>query len=239
MTNQIKAIFFDLDGTLRHSVPDSSEIFINFIVRLGLDVTHEDRMRSARWEYEYWANSPDLRDDIVAHSMDTDNFWIEYSRKRLIALGATEEWAAQNAPASSAHMGEMYKPDSIVPPDVQRALPKLRDAGYRMAVISNRDDPFHELLVSHHISEFFEFSLAAGEVKIFKPDPGVFLHALEQANLQPGETVYVGDNYYADVVGARNAGLIPVLYDPDDIFPEADCIVIRSFDELQSSIESI
>jgi FMN phosphatase YigB (HAD superfamily) len=49
----------------------------------------------------------------------------------------------------------------------------------------------------------------------------------------------VGDNYFADVVGARRAGLTPVLFDPDEIFPEADCIVIKSFDELNSAIKDI
>jgi predicted HAD superfamily phosphohydrolase YqeG len=49
----------------------------------------------------------------------------------------------------------------------------------------------------------------------------------------------VGDNYFADVVGSRRAGLWPVLYDPDIIFPDADCTTMRSFDELNSIIKSI
>jgi FMN phosphatase YigB (HAD superfamily) len=42
----------------------------------------------------------------------------------------------------------------------------------------------------------------------------------------------VGDNYFADVVGARRAGLQPVLYDPRALYPEADCPIITSFDQL-------
>jgi HAD superfamily hydrolase (TIGR01662 family) len=179
----------------------------------------------------------DLRDDLLAHSIDTDNFWIEYSRRRLVALGASPAIAAELAPQVSAHMSEMYKPESIVPEDVRRALPELKQAGYLMAVLSNRDKPFHEILESHNLTEFFHFSLAAGEVGIYKPEPGVFQHALDRANVTAHETVYVGDNYFADVVGARRAGLEPVLYDPTGIFPEADCTTIRSFDELKSAIE--
>jgi FMN phosphatase YigB (HAD superfamily) len=51
--------------------------------------------------------------------------------------------------------------------------------------------------------------------------------------------MYVGDNYYADVVGARAAGLRPILYDPLGIFPEPDCESIRSFDELKSILNVI
>ena len=74
---------------------------------------------------------------------------------------------------------------------------------------------------------------------IFKPEPGVFEHALKRANLSASEVAYVGDNYFADIVGARRAGLTPVLYDPNNIFPEADCITITSFDQLKSVIEAI
>jgi len=192
-----------------------------------------------RWEHNYWASSPDLRDDLLAHASDTDNFWIEYSRRRLIALGASPNWALAHAPQASAHMSEMYKPQSIVPEDVRRTLPHLQQAGYIMAVISNRDKPFHDLLISHQLGEFFPYSLAAGEVDSYKPEPAVFEHALKQMNVTAPETVYVGDNYFADVVGARRAGLQPVLYDPNLIFPDVDCVTIHSFDELLPAIQAL
>lgn len=237
--NPIKAIFFDLDGTLRHSVPEGGEVFSAYVVALGLRVNHEDRMRAARWEYLYWASSADLRDDLLAHAADTEKFWIEYSRRRLIALGAAPARALELAPQVSKHMGEMYKPESIVPDDVRRTLPLLKQAGYSMAVVSNRDKPFQDTLISHGLSEFFPYALAAGEVDSYKPEPGIFEHALKQMNVTARETVYVGDNYYADVLGARRAGLQPVLYDPRHIFPDADCTTIHSFDELLPVIQAL
>ena len=239
MTNHIKAIFFDLDGTLRHSVPEGGEVLTAYVAWLGLSVSAEDRLRGLRWEYHYWASSADLRDDLIAHSADTDNFWIEYSRRHLIALGASPEWADKFAAQTSAHMGEMYKPESVVPDDVRRTLPELKKAGYVLAVISNRDKPFQDTLDSHGLSEFFPYALAGGEVDIYKPEPGIFEHALRQLNVTARETVYVGDNYYADVVGARRAGLEPVLFDPNRIFPDADCATIQSFDELISVIQAL
>ena len=237
--NDIKAIFFDLDGTLRHSVPSGGEVFTDYVKTLGLPVDEEARLRALRWEHFYWASSVDLRDDLLAHSGETENFWIEYSRRRLIALGASDEWAVEFAPKTSVHMGEFYKPESIVPEDVRKTLPQLKESGYILAVISNRDQPFQKVLDDHGISEFFDFSMAAGEVNIWKPDPGIFEHGLQRVNLSAGEVLYVGDNYYADVVGARNAGLQPVLYDPLGIFPDPDCATIKSFDELNSIVKVI
>jgi len=237
--NGIKAIFFDLDGTLRHSVPSGAEVFTDYVITLGLQVNDEARLRAVRWEHLYWASSTDLRDDLLAHSGDTENFWIEYSRRRLVALGASPEQAVELAPNVSKHMGEFYRPESIVPEDVRRTLSQLKQAGYILAVISNRDKPFQDLLNEHGIAEFFDFSLAAGEVNTFKPEPGVFEHALRRVNLSARDAIYVGDNYYADVVGARRAGLRPVLYDPLGVFPDSDCATIKSFDELNSVIKLI
>lgn len=236
--NTIKAIFFDLDGTLRHSVPSGGNVFSDYVSSLGLHVNPEDRIRAARWEHFYWASSVDLRDDLLAHSGDTEKFWIEYSRRRLVALGVSPTMSIELAPKISEHMGEMYRPESIVPEDVRRTLPKLKQAGYLMAVLSNRDKPFHEVLTSLALNEFFHFSLAAGEVGIYKPEPGVFKHALDRGNVTAGETVYVGDNYFADIVGSLRAGLQPVLYDPKGIFPDANCTTITSFDELEPVVMS-
>lgn len=237
--NGIKAIFFDLDGTLRHSVPHGGDVFSDYVATLGLNIDHEDRVRGTRWEHLYWASSADLRDDLMAHSGETENFWVEYSRRRLVALGASPAWALANAPKVSLHMGAEYRPESVVPDEVRETLTKLKEAGYIMAVLSNRDKPFIDVLESHRILEFFDFSMAGGEVNSYKPDTGLFEHALKRADVSAQEAIYVGDNYYADVIGARRAGLTPVLFDPDEIFPEADCLKIRSFPELNSIVKVI
>lgn len=239
LNHKIKAIFFDLDGTLRHSVPAGGDVFTDYVRTLGLRVTHEDRMRAMRWEHLYWANSMDLRDDLLAHSGETENFWIEYSRRRLLALGLSPSQAQELAPKVSAHMGAEYKPESIVPDEVRRTLARLKQAGYIMAVLSNRNDPFVELLHEHRIGDFFDFSIPAGEVQVWKPDPGFFGHALRRANVTAEQTIYVGDNYFADVVGSRGAGLTPILLDPLGIFPNVDCITIKTFDELEAIITDI
>ena len=238
-SNGIKAIFFDLDGTLRHSVPHGGDVFSDYVATLGLRINHEDRIRGTRWEHFYWASSADLRDDLLAHSGESENFWIEYSRRRLIALGASPAWALTHAPKVSLHMGSEYRPQSVVPDEVREALLQLKQAGYVMAVLSNRDRPFVDVLESHQIIEFFDFSIAGGEVKSYKPDTGLFEEALKRADVTAEQAMYVGDNYFADVVGARRAGLWPVLYDPDGIFPEADCTTIRSFRELNSVVKVI
>jgi putative hydrolase of the HAD superfamily len=86
------------------------------------------------------------------------------------------------------------------------------------------------------LAPFFQFALAAGEISSWKPEPGIFQHALALLNTRPEQTIYVGDNYFADILGATSAGLRPVLLDPEGLFPEAACPVITSLDGLLAII---
>ena len=72
----------------------------------------------------------------------------------------------------------------------------------------------------------------AAEVNAWKPNPRIFDRALEFSGSSPERTIYVGDNYYADILGAQNAGLQPVLLDEKGLFPEAGCLVIERVEEL-------
>ncbi|HRJ75060.1 MAG TPA: HAD-IA family hydrolase, partial [Anaerolineales bacterium] len=114
----------------------------------------------------------------------------------------------------------------------------LRESGYTLGVVSNRETSFQNELDEMNLTNYFDFLLAAGEVGAFKPDARVFHHALQISKTQADETVYIGDNYFADIVGSNNAGLMPVLYDPTGLFPEApDCHIIQSFNQLNDLLK--
>ncbi len=237
--NGIKAVFFDLDGTLRHNIPAGGEVFADYAAQLGLPIKHEDRLRAFRWENYYWANSTDLKEDKKIYPEENRDFWLHYSRRQLIALGASKTQAEELALQVHEYMEESYKPNSIVPEDVRRILPALKSSGFKMGVISNREKPFQAEIEALGLSPYFDFSMAGGEVNAWKPEPEIFIHACRRADVRPQEAIYVGDNYFADVVGARRAGLHPILYDPRGIFPEAECPVLTSFDQLPSVLKQM
>jgi putative hydrolase of the HAD superfamily len=232
LPDHFKAIFFDLDGTLRHNLPSGGEFFADYIIQLGMPLSHEDRLLGHRWEHYYWAYSPDLKADKQIYREENGEFWRNYAKRQLIAFGASNVQAAELGPKVSQYMEEFYRPQSVVPDDVKRTLPILQEKGYKLAVISNRDVPFQQEIEELGLAPFFPFILAGGEVNAWKPEPDIFLHACRRLDVTPVESVYVGDNYFADVVGSRNAGLQPVLYDPRGIFPDAGCQTIKSFDDL-------
>ena len=70
------------------------------------------------------------------------------------------------------------------------------------------------------------------EEGVEKPDPRFFKVALERVGGRADTTVHVGDLFHVDVVGARAAGIEPVLLDVADLYPQADCTRVRSLLEL-------
>ena len=232
LSNHIKAVFFDWDGTLRHNLPSGWEFFASYAIQLGVTASTEDRLRAMRWEHFYWANSEELLADRKKYPGENGEFWNHYAKRQLAALGVSTLEAAELAPKVTAYMAQSYKPQSIVPEDAIRLLSALKQSSYKLALISNREKPYQEEIETLGLSPFFALTLAGGEINAWKPEPEIFLHACQRLDVSPEQTMYVGDNYFADIVGSRRAGLQPVLYDPRSIFPDPGCPVIKSFDEL-------
>jgi putative hydrolase of the HAD superfamily len=229
--DSITTILFDLDGTLRHSRPSFAETFISRAVQLGAPNSEEYHRRATRWLHYYWAQSTDLLADRQVYQ-DEETFWTNHTRLFLINLGSTPEQAQNLAPELYRYYVNDFDPEDWVPPDVPETLQTLEVAGYKLGVVSNRSQSYHEQLEDLRLDGYFQCAIAAGEVNSWKPDPMIFQYALDELDSQPEKTVYVGDNYYADVVGAQRAGLQPILVDPQSLFPEAGCQVIRSVGEL-------
>lgn len=232
----ITVIFFDLDGTIRHTEPRGSDVFADHAARLGLRIRDDDLLRALRWEHLYWANSADLTADRARFDGDETGFWTHYSLRQLVALGASNKQAAEMAAPMNVYMSNSFKPRSIVPAELPPVLGELQAAGIRLGVISNRSKSYVDELAELGLAPYFPYALAGGEIDSWKPDPEIFLHACREVGAEPGQAAYVGDNYFADVVGARRAGLTPILHDPRGIFDDPECAVIRSFDELPRAL---
>ncbi|MDO9301617.1 MAG: HAD family hydrolase [Anaerolineales bacterium] len=229
---KIKAVLFDLDGTLLHHLPSSGEVFLEHIQSLGFHVSKADRIRAEHWTHLYFANSPEIQADSKMFHDDSKGFWVNFTQRRLAAFGIHQAQAVELAPQVSDYMSEAYRPKIRVPEDAHALLKFLQESGYMLGMVSNRESPYREEMQKLNLDCYFQFFLAGGEVNSFKPDALIFERALELAGTSAQETMYIGDNYFADIVGSQRAGLTPVLYDPISLFPDADCAVIKSFAEL-------
>lgn len=237
LSGRIQAVLFDLDGTLRHSRPSFYDTFFQAAIDLAAPDTPDGRLRAKRWLHYYWAQSPELLDDLQTYEEQQEEFWTNHYYQALLNFGCSQEQASSLAPPVYEYMAEDFIPNDWVSPDVPPTLEALKGAGIRLAVVSNRTKSYQEQLDAMGLAGYFEFSLAAGELDTWKPEPEIFYHAIRRMDVTPERTIYVGDNYYADVIGAERAGIHPVLLDPEGLFPEAACSVISSLGVLKDILE--
>jgi len=111
-------------------------------------------------------------------------------------------------------------------------LQGLRAQGLRTAVVSNADGRAEALLHAAGLGAHLELVVDSHYEGIEKPDPEIFRRALARMGVRAERAVYVGDIYAIDVVGARAAGLAPVLIDPMGAYPDADCPRIERLTDL-------
>ncbi len=228
--NTVKTIIFDFDGTLRHDRPEASELVAQFIQDRGLQVNPETNRRARRWEHYYWGQSQELASDKEKYGEMDDLFWTNYLVRNLIAFDCSTENAQELAPQVVLHMKDAYQPQDWVPPDTLPTLQTLRGNGYKVGLLSNRRSPCNDQLDELGLDKSFDMVMVAGDVDYWKPDPQIFHEALNRLDTTASQTAHIGDNYYTDVLGAQSAGLHPILYDPQGVFPNPECPVVQSLE---------
>jgi len=176
------------------------------------------------------------RDPAAGAGTDAERGW-QYFNLVLAHAGVAR------SPATDAALDELKRGHARsnlwedVPDGVRASLARFRAIGLRLAVVSNANGTVAALLERLELSPFFDAVLDSAVEGVEKPDPRLFLLALDRLGAAPGEAVHVGDFYSVDVVGARAAGIRPVLLDEAGLYPDADCPRVRSLAELAAHFD--
>lgn len=213
---QIKAILFDLDDTLWPVAPTimraetvQYEWLAQHAPRLVAMHTR-DAMRARRMELAQ--NEPRLRHDLWS--------------LRHIALQEALTAAGEDLALADTAM-EIFSRERNVVSLFDDVLPGLQLLGQRYVLgsISNGFADVNAVGLGGH----FKVSVAAHRMGFGKPDARIFHHACEALQVEPHQTVYVGDDPLLDVEGAQQAGLHAVWMDrfgrelPAQVKPDGHC----------------
>jgi FMN phosphatase YigB (HAD superfamily) len=120
-------------------------------------------------------------------------------------------------------------------PDVPDALRQLA-VRVPLYVLANWDADLPVVLRNASLDGFFRDALSSEMLGYEKPERACFEAFLSRTSLAPSGTLYVGNEYIADVIGARDAGLTPLLVDRGGKMQSADCIRVSSFTELTTAL---
>ena len=100
-------------------------------------------------------------------------------------------------------------------PDTDAALAEMRRAGYGLAAVSNTeqsdDVQLDDILTRAGLRRHFDVLVTSTSVGQRKPEPAMYLKALQHLECRPDEAVMIGDDARVDIAGANELGMATVL----------------------------
>ena len=135
-------------------------------------------------------------------------WWVELITVTLQACGHNDALPAGLGPSLFEHFAAA-EPWQVYD-DVVEYLRRWRDAGLKLAVVSNFDQRLHRLLAALELAPLFDAVVVSSQVGAAKPNPLPFHKALELLNLPAASVWHIGDSP-EDEAGARAAGVHCVL----------------------------
>jgi putative hydrolase of the HAD superfamily len=190
---QIKAVTFDVGGTLIEPWPSVGHIYAEVAARRGLKIFSAEQLNArfetawqARKTFEHsrhaWA---ELVDEVFSHPavrLPSETFFQELYD----VFAQPAAWR--------------------VFPDVIPTLDALVSRGIRLGVISNWDERLRGLLRRLNLDRYFEIWAISHEVGFTKPSRAIFRQAAAEFGLQPDAILHVGDSFETDIASAQAAG---------------------------------
>jgi len=222
-----RAIFLDAGGTLIHL---DRGFILDALASAGVHKDEAAFLIADQAARE--ARSGAIRAGEV---LDDASSWRIYAARLLQLLDATGESAAPvTARIRERHLaGTLW---SHVEPGTAETLAALKERGFILGVVSNADGRVASFLELAGLARHLDFVVDSGIVGVEKPNPRIFEIALGYAGVQASEALHVGDVYEVDVLGARAAGIEPVLLVANGGPAPADVSVIRRFSDLTSQL---
>jgi len=134
-----------------------------------------------------------------------------------------------------------FKYYCIAIPTLKETLATLQQQNYLLGIITNGRGKFQARAIEGlKIRNYFDTILISETEQIRKPEPEIFYRALSRLKVSATESVYVGDNPDADIIGAKKAGL-KAIWQRNSFWQEpqlADAVIDR-LDEIPSIVATM
>jgi putative hydrolase of the HAD superfamily len=226
----ITAVFFDLYQTLVRYQPSQAELEAQALESLEIKTTAKAMDLPILAANEFMAQqmakrplSKRTREEIAA-------LYIEYQRIVLKEAGIQAEEKTLMRLLGAMQNAQM---DLALFEDTLPVLTDLKARGLVTGLISNIEKNMTEAIQKLGIASKLDIVVTSQDAGAVKPQPEIFRFALQKGRVEPGEALYVGDQYRVDVVGANAAGMKGILLDRVGYYKQKpDCPVIKSLKEV-------
>jgi putative hydrolase of the HAD superfamily len=221
----IKHIFFDLDHTLWDFDKNSSLTFQKIFGLHNVDINHEHFVKAYEpINLNYWKlyreekiNKENLRYQRLKDTFDALNVFVEDA----LIDKLSSDYVVHLSSFTHLFEGTFELLDYLKP-------------NYELHIITNGfDEAQHKKMNNSKIAPYFKTMTNAEIAGVKKPDPIIFNYALELAKASPGESIMIGDNYEADILGAKALGLEVILFNYHNSVVEANIKQVKLLQELR------
>jgi len=227
-------VLFDAGETLVHPAPSFPELFASIVREAG----------HARDSDEVLAASTAVLRRFSEAARDGDLWTLSAESSRAFWLGVYERMLETlDLPMDDGLREALYKGFTDITnyalfDDVAEALDELAASGVTLGIVSNYEAWLDDLLGALRVRERFPVRVISGVEGVEKPDPRIYLLALERAGVDASDAVYVGDNPEFDIVPPATLGMFPVLIDRRGRHPGHDGARITDMRCLAGVLES-
>jgi len=228
----IKAVFFDWFNTLADYEPPRHQLHSQACHEFGIEISPEQIRRGIlaadRYFFEENIKSP------VEKRGEAEKAAV-YSRYQDIVLSEAGAKVAKEVLLKiMGRIRQLFKGVTwALFDDVLSTLKTLKERQLTLGLLTNASKDLVSGYRKLGLEPYLNFVVTSEEAGADKPQPPIFLMALERAKVDASEAVHVGDQYNIDIVGARGVGITPILLDRNDQYPEVtDCPRIRTLPEI-------
>lgn len=227
--SDVEAVFFDVGGTLVYGELGRTDTLLAALRWIGYDLTR-DQVVEANNHARRAVSRRRRRYADRLKPAEASRMWLDHLAESL-ELDLRGE--ALEAALDDATREIEARTEVMIDPDAGGLLSVLRSRGFRLGVISNWTRDLREYLEKRDLARYFDTIVASEAVGSSKPHREIFLRALSAVNCSPKRAVHVGDDYWADVVGARRLGIRAILVDREGDSPHDDCLVVGGLGEIR------
>ena len=125
---------------------------------------------------------------------------------RAVPQGSSEVEIERALACMKAHYCENYHNKTVPYPGIPELLQRLQQAGFRMAIVSNKADPAVQLICTLYFDGIIDVAVGESPACSKKPAPDMVLAALQRLGSTADDAIYLGDSE-VDLQTARNSGL--------------------------------
>jgi putative hydrolase of the HAD superfamily len=172
------------------------------------------------WRGPFAPESDPLWQSMQRDELSERDYWLARTRETGRLIG--EDWQQMETFVRRARGAD---PNAVIRPEAERAIRMVKDAGFRLAILSNELDLFYGADFRNRLEfiELFDVIVDASHTKILKPDPRAYQAVVDALALAPEACVFV-DDQQRNIGGAKSAGFRTVLFDvshPQQSYAEA------------------